>query len=91
MNKINNSSYREYLKNNADSIIRKNQVIFCNYNKFAPKINNNKYIFNSINDKKKPFGYETSDLKRDYINNQILKQNSTAPIITKYFLNQLKR
>ena len=89
-NKIqSNASYREYLTNNADTLIKGNQVVFCNYKKFLPKTNNNKYLFKSINDDNKPFGYETSDLKINYINKEFMKRNSFAPIISKDFLNSL--
>lgn len=86
-----NASYREYLTNNADTLIKGNQQVFCNYKKFLSKTNNNKYLFKSINDTKKPFGYETSDLKNNFIKKQFVKRNSTAPIISKDFLNSLKK
>lgn len=86
----NNASYREYLVNNANSLIEKNRNVFCNYKKFISKSNNPKYIFENINDNKKPFGYECSDLKRDYLQNTQIKSNSSAPIITKEFLRNLK-
>ena len=85
-----NASYREYLTNNADTLIKGNQEVFCNYKKFLPKTNNNKYLFKSINDTNKPFGYESSDLKIDFLKKQFVKRNSTAPIISKEFLNSLK-
>lgn len=87
---LTNASYREYLINNADNLIKENQNVFCNYKKFLPKINSNKYLFKSINDFNKPVGYETSDLKRNYLNREIIKRNSNAPIISKDFLNSLK-
>ena len=87
---LSNASYREYLTSNADSIIKENQKVFCNYKPFLPKTNTNKYLFNSIGDTKKPFGYENSDLKMNYIKNTFIKKNSIAPIISKDFLDSLK-
>ena len=80
--KMTNSSYREYLVNNTNSLIENNKNVFCNYKKFIKKSSSNKYLFKSINDNNKPFGYEVSDLKMNYIQNQINKTNSTAPIIS---------
>ena len=86
----NNASYREYLVNNTNYLIEMNRNVFCNYKKFVPKSNNRKYIFNSVNDNNKPFGYECSDLKRIYLQNVQIKSNSSAPIITQEILRNFK-
>ena len=80
--KMTNSSYREYLVNNTNSLIENNKNVFCNYKKFIQRNGNNKYLFKSINDNNKPFGYEVSDLKINFIQKQTIKTNNTAPIIS---------
>ena len=71
-----NSDYRAYLQNNADQIIKNNQLNSCNECSGCPYINsgnqnlNQPYIFNSILSNDQPFGYQGSDLKNLYLSRQ---------------------
>lgn len=86
----NNYQYRQYLINNADKIIKKNQVNACDncsgyWNNFQ---NTNiiksatKYIYKSTQDNIQPFGYENSDLKNNYISSNTIQSRLVAPIMT---------
>ena len=80
-----NSDYRAYLQNNANEIIKNNQLNACNECSSCPYINNiNKnmkhpYIFNSILSNDQPFGYEGSDLKNVYLSRQQMDAKLYAP------------
>lgn len=80
-----NSDYRAYLQNNADQIIKNNQLNACNECSSCPYINNgNKnmsqpYIFNSILSNDQPFGYQGSDLKNIYLSRQQMEAKMYAP------------
>ena len=84
----NNYDYRQFLINNGNKIIKSNGVAACdnccacleNYNK-TPRYND-KYVYKSCSDKKQPFGYEHSDLKRLYLSRQELQSRLRAPILT---------
>ena len=82
-----NWEYRNYLINNADSIIKQNQVEACGECCSNNMFNNNNadnytpYIYNNCSDKAKPHGYETSDLKDVYISKQELQSKYVTPII----------
>lgn len=74
-----NWQYRKYLTDNADSIIKNNQleacmacgcVTGCDHNKPVP---NNPYIYNCCLSNDQPFGYETSDLKELYLSRNQLQ------------------
>jgi|TARA_B110000967_G_C18729510_1_gene481874 hypothetical protein len=80
-----NYEYRQYLINNGDSLIINNRESCFNLNK-NNKINgsqavNNKYLFNGVNDKTKPFGYEGSDLKNLYLTRQQLESKFHSTVI----------
>lgn len=84
-----NSNYRRYLQQNADSIIKNNQLNACNECGTCPYINNNNtnnqqlngspYIFDSILSNDQPYGYENSDLKNLYLSKQQLDAKIHAP------------
>lgn len=82
-----NWEYRNYLINNADSIIKTNQFEACGECCSNNMFNNNHtdnytpYIYSSCSDKAKPFGYETSDLKNMYLTRQELQSKYITPII----------
>ena len=86
----NNYQYRQYLINNADNIIKKNQVGACNnccacWENFKDRNTvkcPTKYIFKSCADKTTPYGYESSDLKNLYLSDKILQSRLVAPIMT---------
>ena len=86
-NKIkSNYDYRQYLINNGLKIIGNNfeSVKQCttkschNPNTFY----SDKYIYKSCDDKKQPYGYETSDLKNLYLSRHELESKLKGPIIT---------
>jgi len=82
-----NSDYRKYLQNNADSIIKNNQLTACNECSAYPYYSNTNinlpitkpYIFDSIISDDQPYGYETSDLKNIYLSKQSLEAQKHAP------------
>jgi len=82
-----NSDYRRYLQNNADSIIKNNQLSACDecsscpyYLSTSENLSTTKpYIFDSIVSNDQPFGYETSDLKNIYLSKQLLEAQMHAP------------
>ena len=83
----NNSEYRKYLQNNADTIIKNNQLSSCDECSTCPYFHKNierlpttkPYIFDSILSQDKPYGYETSDLKNIYLTRQSLEAQMHAP------------
>jgi hypothetical protein len=82
-----NYQYRQYLINNADNLIQKDQVDACAaccgcLQNFHSRPNSQKYLFKSCSDHKTPFGYETSDLKNMYLSSQVLQERLVAPILT---------
>jgi hypothetical protein len=80
-----NSDYRAYLQNNADEIIKNNQLNACNECSSCPYVNsgnqnfNQPYIFNSILSNDQPFGYQGSDLKNIYLSRQQMEAKMYAP------------
>ena len=82
-----NSDYRKYLQNNADSIIKNNQLSACDecstcpyYSSSNQNLTTSKpFIFDSIVSDDQPFGYETSDLKNIYLSKQVLEAQMHAP------------
>lgn len=82
-----NSDYRKYLQNNADSIIKNNQLSACDecstcpyYSVTTQNLPTTKpYIFDSIVSDDQPYGYETSDLKNIYLSKQVLEAQMHAP------------
>jgi hypothetical protein len=85
----NNSQYRKYLQTNADSIIKNNQLTACDECCSTPFFYNNSdgmtttkpYIFDSILSDNQPYGYETSDLKNEFISTQMLQSQQHTPIL----------
>jgi hypothetical protein len=86
-NITNNSEYRKYLQTNADSIIKNNQLTACEDCCTTPFFSNNTdemtttkpYIFDSILSHNQPYGYETSDLKNEFISRQMLQAQLHTP------------
>ena len=84
-----NAEYREYMINNADSIIKYNQELACNqcclcpatygYNVPEPNV---PYLYKNCLDTNHPFGYETSDLKQSYLTSIELQNRMNIPTIT---------
>lgn len=85
-----NYDYRQYLINNADKIIKYNQVESCQdccsctpkYGGQRNDISKQPYLYKSCSDSNQPFGYETSDLKQSYLNSSELNARMIAPLIT---------
>ncbi len=102
-----NWEYRKYLCNNADTIIKHNQVNACDdclatvsqYNPMSntgnkgPHTNNNTpYLYKSVSDTSMPFGYENSDLKNLYLGDVQLQSRLVTPVITQAeLINQAYR
>lgn len=83
-----NAQYRQFLTNNANTIITNNQIEACDQCassikqvKSAPKANSGPFVFSSPFDRSMPFGYEESDLKNVYLSRQQLNSRKIAPII----------
>lgn len=85
-----NWQYRKYLVENADEIIKYNQLGACNeccegvvrYGTADQSSSNAPYVFTSSLDKSQPFGYETSDLKNNYLTNYQLQTRMVTPVIS---------
>lgn len=82
-----NYQYRQWLINNAQSVMKANTVAACAQccgcmENFTPRPESQKYLYKSCSDKTQPFGYESSDLKNLYLSRQALQSRLTAPIMT---------
>jgi hypothetical protein len=82
-----NYQYRQWLINNAESVMKSNSIAACNQccgsmNNFTPQPQSQKYLYKSCSDNTKPFGYESSDLKNLYLSREQLQGRLTAPIVT---------
>jgi hypothetical protein len=86
-----NADYRKYLSNNADNIIKYNQLQACDqcctcparYGTEQSQTNKNTpYLYKSCYDNSMPFGYETSDLKNAYLSRNQLQCRMVTPILT---------
>lgn len=85
-----NNEYRKYLINNANNIIKYNQMSVCNdtntfiVNQTKNKYRNNTtpYLYYSTSDNYKPIGYHDSDLKNEYVSKQELENRLHTPYIT---------
>jgi len=95
-----NNEYRHYLMNNADKIIKYNQMQSCNeccsslalYGNYTSQnsVSNTPYLYKSCSDKSVPFGYENSDLKNIYLSRQELQKNMNVPLLSQEQLFQLR-
>ena len=90
-----NWQYREFLTQNADSIIESNQLDACDNCCYCPSLKtgesipNSPFLYKSCVDKSQPFGYENSDLKKLYLSSYELQCRMVAPSITQdQFLKQ---
>lgn len=86
-----NNEYRHYMMNNAEHIIKLNQINACEQTcgskPFYGKLDsddsaNTPYIFKSCQDNSQPFGYEHSDLKNVYLSKYQLQARMMAPMMT---------
>ena len=90
-----NWQYRKFLVENADKIIKINQVAACDECCSIPAMNqmgqhqqNSPYLYQSCSDNSQPFGYENSDLKNLYISGYQLQSRMVTPVITQEQLLQ---
>ena len=94
-----NWEYRRYLSNNADSIIKFNQLSACGdccantaqYGVGQPagtNGNNTPYLYKSCSDTTMKYGYETSDLKNLYLNDSSLQARMVTPVFSQSQLLQ---
>lgn len=86
-----NWQYRQYLCNNADTIIEFNKLSAagdCNagnthYGSGAQPISNNSpYLYKSVLDKTIKYGYENSDLKNLYLSDYELQSRMVTPVFS---------
>lgn len=87
-----NNDYRKYLTKNADSVIKYNQLQACdeccsNINFIQnKKTSNTPFLYKSCYKKETPTGYETSDLKEEYLTRNMLQSRLVTPVFSQ---NQL--
>jgi hypothetical protein len=84
-----NWSYRKYMIENADNIIKYNQMEACDQCCACPAkygdnqpISNGPFLYNSCTDKTQPFGYEGSDLKNQYLSSYQLQARMVTPVFS---------
>jgi hypothetical protein len=83
-----NWQYRQFLTNNADSVIKSNQLEACDNCCYCPTLKvgepvpNTPFLYKSCMEKSQPYGYENSDLKQLYLSSQQLQARMVAPILT---------
>ena len=82
-----NNEYRKFLINNADNVIKANQLEACNECCYCPVensnvISNSPFLYKSCLERSQPYGYETSDLKNLYLSRQQLQCRMVAPSLT---------
>jgi hypothetical protein len=83
-----NAQYRKFLTENADSIIKSNQLDACEnccYSsamRTGEPISNSPFLYKSCVEKTQPYGYEDSDLKNLYLSSYQLQCRMISPIIT---------
>jgi len=81
-----NNEYRQYLIKNTNTIIQKNcnQVQSQNIKSETRNIKMEQfscpYLFNGINDEKRPYGYETSYPKEIYLSQQQIENQKRIPL-----------
>jgi hypothetical protein len=77
-----NWKYRQSLIKNADEIIKLNQSVGCIEQPTFSKTThstNTPYLYTSCVDRAEPPGYETSNLKKIYLDKQIVQCTMIAP------------
>ena len=86
-----NWQYRQYLSNNADTIIKFNQMSACdsccaNMAQYGsgplPLTTNSPYLYKSCLDKTAKYGYENSDLKNLYLEDYSLQARMVTPVFS---------
>lgn len=85
-----NWQYRKYMVENADSIIKYNQLEACDqcsncparYESTKDEMFSTPYLYKSSADKSQPYGYENSDLKNLYLSKHELQQRLYTPVLS---------
>jgi|TARA_B110000967_G_scaffold190246_1_gene214761 hypothetical protein len=83
-----NWQYRKYLTENADSVIKANQLEACDECCYCPSsrtgqsVPNSPFLYKSCMEKSQPYGYADSDLKNLYLSSSQLQARMIAPAIT---------
>ena len=81
-----NWQYRKYMVDNADNIIKQNQIEACNQcNTCLYNLNNNvsnSLIYNQNVSNNSNYGYDNSDLKNLYISRHNLQSRMVTPVLT---------
>jgi hypothetical protein len=88
----NNWQYRQYLQNNASSIIQYNSTNYCNELGLPRHIYTDKNVTTNIPHRYKStfdttppaYGYHQSDLKNPYLSRQQLQARKSAPPVLLY-------
>lgn len=87
-----NWGYRKYLTENAKSIMDSNRLESCDqccacparYGKNNQPETGTPYLFKSCIDSNQPYGYENSNLKKEYLTREQLQSRMTAPKLSQY-------
>jgi len=81
-----NWSYRQFLMHNSTNIMDGNlQQCFSQSgysNLYGQTVSNSPFLYSTVADKSRPYGYENSDLKNIYLSRNDLQSRMVAPIIT---------
>lgn len=97
-----NWQYRKYLTDNADSIIKYNQLESCDNccagiakfgddsSKPTTTATATPFLYKGCADNSTPFGYETSDLKNMYLGDYQLQSRMVTPVLTQAQILQQK-
>ena len=92
-----NWNYRKYLTENADQIIKHNQLSACDECCACParygdnqnqSKSNTPFLYKSCSDATQPHGYETSDLKNMYLSSFELQARMVTPVLSQAQLLQ---
>ena len=84
-----NWDYRTYMQNNADYIMKYNSMEAYNSSGVSPfasgnniQVSNTPYLFGSLYNESKPFGYVNSDLKESFLEKERLQGRMISPSIS---------
>ena len=83
-----NYEYRQYLIEHGNQLREQNQTKHINSIGYIPPMissnanRNEKYLYNSAEDKTQPYGYENSNLKNMYLTRYQLQSRNSGPILT---------
>lgn len=78
-----NNEYRQSLMKNTNTIMKNNfkNVYQTTYQSISSQnVKSYPYLFNGINDDKRPYGYESSEPKNIYLNNEKIENSKRIPL-----------